>query len=184
MRHGEYENPDKLMPGRSEGFPLSEKGIIETRAAGVFLKDKKIARVFSSPLLRTKQTAEIIAREIGVVGIQFDDRLLELNVGEYTNRPIEHFEKSGFYQDMVQSPATVENIDSVCSRISEFLTEKKELSENILVVTHVYSVRCFLCTIHGTALKDCFQYKPGTSQVFEIYDDINGTKIQSVFPVK
>lgn len=183
IRHGEYDNPSQLMPGRSSGFPLTEKGIRQIRQAGQFLKDKDIAKIISSPLLRTKQTAEIIAQKISIDEIKYDNRLIELDVGDYTRQPLEKFEQSGFYQDMINTPTGIESISGVCDRTFNFLEEiRNRYSENLLIVTHVYSIRCFLCLINNTEIKSCFQYKPKMGEMWEIDSSTKGLIIKSVFP--
>src|SRR5512133_484073 len=49
-------------PGDS---PLSAHGQRQAAAAGVYLHDKAIQRIYASPLLRARQTAEIIAQVVG-----------------------------------------------------------------------------------------------------------------------
>ena len=66
VRHGEYENPDYLFPGRSSGFPLSARGREQVCKLADYFVKKPIAALFSSPLLRTMQSAEIISRTIHV----------------------------------------------------------------------------------------------------------------------
>jgi broad specificity phosphatase PhoE len=62
VRHGQVHNPEKILYGRLPGFRLSDIGREQARAVGAFFKDKPLAAVFSSPLLRARQTAEEIVR--------------------------------------------------------------------------------------------------------------------------
>lgn len=57
VRHGEVHNPDNILYGRLPRFPLSTMGRQQAQAAGRYLKGKNIEAVFSSPLLRARQTA-------------------------------------------------------------------------------------------------------------------------------
>lgn len=59
-RHGNVHNPEKLLYGRMPRFRLSEKGVAEARAAGRFLSGARLAAVYTSPLLRARQTARAI----------------------------------------------------------------------------------------------------------------------------
>lgn len=77
IRHGEYKNPDHLFPGRLSGFPLSEQGKQQANKLAVYFQKKHIDFIYSSPLLRTKQTADIIGKSLHVPVI-FDDRLQEV----------------------------------------------------------------------------------------------------------
>ena len=57
VRHGHVHNPDKILYGRLPRFRLSDKGRRQARAAGRFLSDQPVRGVFSSPMLRARQTA-------------------------------------------------------------------------------------------------------------------------------
>lgn len=60
VRHGQVYNPERIVYGRLPGFPLSELGKRQAQAAAEALRDTPIAAVFSSPLLRAQQTAQIL----------------------------------------------------------------------------------------------------------------------------
>jgi broad specificity phosphatase PhoE len=57
IRHGHVHNPQKILYGRLPRFRLSDKGRMQARAAGEHLAGRPVAAVFSSPLLRARQTA-------------------------------------------------------------------------------------------------------------------------------
>ena len=62
VRHGQVSNPDNIFYGRLPGFGLNDRGRREAQAAGRVLQRTAVAALFSSPLLRARQTArEIIA---------------------------------------------------------------------------------------------------------------------------
>lgn len=66
VRHGEVHNPTDVMYGRLPRFRLSERGVEQAKSAARYLKDHPIVAVFSSPMLRARQTAGIIAAEHGL----------------------------------------------------------------------------------------------------------------------
>ncbi|MCX8021698.1 MAG: histidine phosphatase family protein [Syntrophorhabdaceae bacterium] len=64
VRHGETEyNREEIFRGRKD-IPLNDAGIEQARKTGLFFKDKGIRRIFTSPLLRAKKTAEVIGTTI------------------------------------------------------------------------------------------------------------------------
>ncbi|MGC9395981.1 MAG: histidine phosphatase family protein [Anaerolineae bacterium] len=63
VRHGQVYNPEKVVYGRLPGFPLSELGEQQAQAAAEALRDVPLAAIFSSPLLRAQQTAQILLAE-------------------------------------------------------------------------------------------------------------------------
>jgi broad specificity phosphatase PhoE len=76
LRHGEVENPTKILYGRLPGFRLSALGEEMAKAATAWLQARDITQVFSSPLERARQTAEPIAAQFDLA-VQLDDRLIE-----------------------------------------------------------------------------------------------------------
>lgn len=68
MRHGQSTaNARGVWQGQME-FPLSEEGQHQAALAGQALSRTDYAAIYSSPLARAFQTAEIIARESGFTG--------------------------------------------------------------------------------------------------------------------
>jgi broad specificity phosphatase PhoE len=62
VRHGEVDNPQGVFYGRLPGFGLSARGHQEAESAARALRDRPIAAVYASPLLRARQTARAIQR--------------------------------------------------------------------------------------------------------------------------
>ena len=64
IRHGKTElNKSKVLQGRSN-YPLTGEGVRQAEETAARLGDVTFAHVFSSPLIRAVQTAEIIAPSI------------------------------------------------------------------------------------------------------------------------
>lgn len=78
VRHGEVHNPDLVLYGRIPGFRLSERGHEMAAAAALELvsADRKIGRLYASPLERAQQSAEPIAEVLGLK-IHTEDRIIE-----------------------------------------------------------------------------------------------------------
>jgi broad specificity phosphatase PhoE len=57
VRHGSVQNPSHIFYGRLPGFSLSQKGRREAAVTALALKNLKIEELFSSPLLRCRQSA-------------------------------------------------------------------------------------------------------------------------------
>jgi broad specificity phosphatase PhoE len=86
VRHGEVDNPSRVLYGRIPGYHLSEAGRLMAKAAADFLAGRDVAVIRSSPLERAIETAEPFAAEFGLP-IEVDDRLIE---------PWNHFEGMRF----------------------------------------------------------------------------------------
>ena len=83
IRHGEsVANRDGVIHGRIE-YDLTDRGRGQARAVGGFLRDRVpgIEAVITSPLLRTRRTAETIATVLGLPAPRAHDFLAEIDTG-------------------------------------------------------------------------------------------------------
>jgi broad specificity phosphatase PhoE len=78
VRHGEVHNPRKVLYGRLPRFHLSANGRRQARETGRFLGDLPLAALFTSPLLRARQTAEEIRGFHPHLAMRVDSRLNEV----------------------------------------------------------------------------------------------------------
>jgi broad specificity phosphatase PhoE len=85
------ERPPRLQ-GQHLNSPLSDEGLEQARRTGAWLADQPIAAVFSSPMLRARQTAEAIATLHGL-GVETVDALTEADVGRWEGRPWTQIER-------------------------------------------------------------------------------------------
>ncbi len=78
VRHGEVHNPDGVLYGRLPQFALSDRGHEMALAAANELQKSgaKIAKIFISPLLRTRESAQPIQNAFKL-DVTVDDRLIE-----------------------------------------------------------------------------------------------------------
>lgn len=86
VRHGEVENPHRVLYGRLPGYRLSADGRVMAKAAADFLASRDVVLLRSSPLERALESAEPIATQFGLPVVT-DDRLIE---------PWNHFEGMTF----------------------------------------------------------------------------------------
>ena len=76
VRHGEVENPQKVLYGRQPGWRLSKRGQEMAEVLGEWSKSINLGALHVSPLQRAQETAAPIARAHGIT-ITTDDRLIE-----------------------------------------------------------------------------------------------------------
>jgi broad specificity phosphatase PhoE len=82
LRHGEVENPQRVMYGRLPGYHLSAAGRGMADAAADFFAERPVVALYCSPLERAQETARPVAERLGL-DIVTDERLIE---------PWNHFE--------------------------------------------------------------------------------------------
>lgn len=76
VRHGEVENPQKILYGRQKGWFLSKRGEEMAKVLGEWSKPLNVGAVHASPLERAQQTAKPMADAHGLA-INTDERLIE-----------------------------------------------------------------------------------------------------------
>ena len=95
LRHGQaISNTKDTMSSWPETFdnPLTEVGVGMAQEAAKALKAKSIDLIFASDVLRAKQTAEIVAKALGIE-IIFDERLREINFGSFNGKNLKELEE-------------------------------------------------------------------------------------------
>ena len=141
LRHGySLRNHQKLVSSWPEvkPLPLTEKGERQVKLAARKLKKEKIDLIFSSDILRTRQTAEIVAKELGAE-IEYDLRLRDINLGDFNGKPTAEFYKVFNLRDLFwKRPSNGENWPDCKRRMFEFVKnlEKKYKNKRILIVSH------------------------------------------------
>lgn len=156
VRHGETEwNVKGLVQGHTD-IPLTEKGKKEARQLAKKFSQINFNAVFSSDLLRAKQTAKIITLERNIA-IKTTQALRERSFGRFEGRSLwEDKEYQKLIQDFLRLPKEEKfkksphpEIESDERLISRFITFIREVAVaypggNILVVTHGGVMRAFL----------------------------------------
>ena len=95
MRHGHVHNPSHILYGRMPGFYLSDLGIQQARAAADWLADKPIRAIYSSPMERARQTADIVAERQDGLTAKVDERIIEV-LTPYEGRPTAELAAKGW----------------------------------------------------------------------------------------
>lgn len=88
IRHGQSEaNKKNIIQGHKDSS-LSDFGREQAKTAGEKLLESKISfdAAYSSDLSRASETAKIITEILGIKEIVFDERLREMNLGDYEGR--------------------------------------------------------------------------------------------------
>ena len=151
MRHGETDNNKALVIMGVTNQPMNEKGISQAKAVAKAIEetDLRFNAIYSSPLLRAKQTAEIL-EYLSETPIQFDDRLQEINYGYYEGKSIPvyvHEAHDAFCAKKEDMPEKeMEHYDESLGRVESFLEEMshKDEDDQVLAITHGDYLRGFL----------------------------------------
>ena len=160
LRHGQtpYQlQEEKILYPWPESSPilLTQKGKEQVKRAVEKLKKEKIDTfgklsvnpeqsrridlIYASDIPRTRQTAEMVAQELGVE-IIFDSRLWERNFGIYRGRPKAELQKAFPIrkEKFSRAPSGGKSWNDVKQRVLGLIKDidKKYQGKNILIVSH------------------------------------------------
>ena len=157
VRHGQTAwNVGEIFRGRAD-IPLDETGKREVHLAGETLKDETLHAVYSSPLSRSMETAENIAKfhDISVTPL---DAIIDISYGEWEGMGNQEVQQR--YPDLhalwLSEPHKVlfpggESLDEVRSRTMAALEDLlgKHQDENFALVAHRVPNKVICCALLG-----------------------------------
>jgi broad specificity phosphatase PhoE len=128
IRHGEVHNPGGVLYGRLPEFRLSERGhqMAELAAKDLLEQDRKIGAIYSSPLLRTRESAGHVQQAFSLTPTP-DERLIEpfnifegrkLSAGHILIRPHLYF-----HLRKPSQPSWGEPFESIAARMLEAMND-------------------------------------------------------------
>lgn len=98
FRHGQTDyNAARRAMGRLD-IPLNETGLQQASELADKMSDTKIQAIYSSPLSRAMQTAQIVSGKIGNAPIMQNDGLMERNMGKLQGHVIHKTEDPTEYR--------------------------------------------------------------------------------------
>jgi broad specificity phosphatase PhoE len=180
LRHGEtdWSRERRILGSRDLG--LNSDGLNQAQAAARALVGIDIGEIIAGPLLRTVQTAEVIA---GLFDLEVarDPRLGEMHLGRWEGMPYDAAAVDPDYQRFMEDPAAVrlpgvEQLSDVRDRalasVSQALSDNPGGS-NIVVVSHATIVRLLLCHFLGIELSGFHRLRvnPGAFSMLRFSDD-------------
>ena len=164
MRHGRTDwNVRHKLQGRTD-IPLNEEGRRMAEKAGEEYRDVPLDVCYCSPLVRAKETAEIVLRGRDIL-ILTDDRLREMSFGEYegieNSFSIPDCPVNVIFQhpeDYTRSVGGAETFEELFARTGEFLREVIDPlmneGKNVLIVGHGAMNLSIISRIRKLPIKD------------------------------
>jgi broad specificity phosphatase PhoE len=172
VRHGEVHNPGAIFYGRLPRFRLSEEGRRQAAAAARDLATEPLAAIYTSPLLRARQTGAIIASRHPGVPIRCSTHILEIR----TRRQGElvaglDAERWNFYEP--PKYADDETIAEIAARIEQFCRAvlRRHRGQAVAAVSHGDIVAIARARFAGLPLALASirgEYYPATASILRV----------------
>ena len=178
VRHGQTDwNLTGRWQGQSPLAPaLNETGRRQARAVRAHLQRECISAIYSSDLLRSRQTAQLIAEDLHLpVGLE--PRLREMNLGDWEGMLFEDIQ-AGYPRKLLErardpwntsapggeSPAQVaERVNSAVNEIAA-----RHRGETVLIVADGISLAVILCQARGFPLERLYEHIPANAELCQV----------------
>jgi len=136
IRHGQVHNPDGIIYGRIPRFSLDKRGTEDARMAAEFLRNTPLTALYSSPLLRARQTALALRHHHRNLQVQISSLLIEVLTAFEGRRERDlTAEEMDFYSNTAQP---WEQPADILARTQKFIgkVRKKHPGSHTAAVTH------------------------------------------------
>lgn len=153
VRHGEIDNPKDIIYGRDVDLKLSLKGINQISALAKKLDnlDSKISKIYSSPLLRARQSSDILFKILKLKGrILIEDNFTDADMPALVGKPMKLLRKmkrmgTDQYQKKYIKLGN-ESSDHVIKRVKNafFKILKSNQGKTIIILSHGDPIRFLL----------------------------------------
>jgi broad specificity phosphatase PhoE len=186
LRHGEHVLRGRVLAGRTPGVGLSADGRAEIASVAVRLNGEGIKALYSSPLQRTSETAEILASKLHLP-IQYREDLLELDFGEWTGLTFDAVRRDERWQawSNCRSIAAVpggESMRQVQERVVKALIDLHQIhrDETVLLVSHGDVIRAALLFALGMPLDFYSRIEVGLASISTIHIHDSGIQVRAL----
>jgi broad specificity phosphatase PhoE len=178
VRHGQTDwNLAGRWQGQSPQAPgLNEAGRAQALALRSQLAGKKFAAIYSSDLLRARQTAELLADPLGLP-VNLDPRLREMDLGDWegllSNEISTRFPQLLMERDcnpIHTSAPRGETPECVAERVASALDDIviNHCGEPVLIVAHGISLAAILCLARDIPLEYIYEQVPGNASLLHV----------------
>jgi probable phosphoglycerate mutase len=193
IRHANHDAIGRYLAGQRAGLALNDSGRAQVEALVSTLRDVPLDAVASSPLERTMQTAEPIARDHGLSVCAMPD-LLEFDVGEWTGRtfaeldPTPEWRRFNAVRSLAQAPGG-ETMLGVQQRAVRALFDlrRRHAAGTVAAVFHGDVIRAALLYFLGMPIDffERIEISPARVSVVDLGDEhvrvlqVNGDSVPS-----
>ena len=144
LRHGEVQNDKDVFYANLPGFYLSSKGELQAKDAAIKIKKLfNIKKIISSPLLRARQTADIISEELKIK-VEVSQNIIEWSGPyEWIGKTIKEIQLTDSFKNYNNNALNLRNTSETLKNVYNRFKLEYEKYENTLFVSHQDTIRAF-----------------------------------------
>jgi broad specificity phosphatase PhoE len=184
LRHGQTAWNEGAGVERFRGrtdLPLDATGQAQARVVAARLRSEPLAALYSSPLLRARQTIAPLA-EVASLPVQTHEGLLDIDYGLFQG--LTHVEAATAYPELYAlwwtAPVQVrfpggDTLVDVQARLQAFIDElsTRHPGETVLVVGHQMVNKVLVCTLVGLDLNQVWRIRQDTAGI-NVFQQVDG----------
>jgi probable phosphomutase (TIGR03848 family) len=179
IRHGDNDYLSHTLVGWTPGIHLNARGRAQAERLAERLSRSGVSAIYSSPLERTRETAEPLARRFGIE-VCISEALGEIRTGEWTGRTFEELQQDARWRrfNAFRGGARIpggETMIEVQHRMAAAVeeTRRKHPEETVALVSHGDPIRAILCLCLGMPLDLLYriEIEPASVSVIKLGDD-------------
>lgn len=178
IRHGQTDwNLTGRWQGQATGAPgLNDMGRAQALALRDQLQDVNFSAIYSSDLLRARQTAELIAEPLGLT-VAPEPRLREINLGVWEGMLSSEIEerypqelaeriRDPFHARAPQGESPLEVAERVIAAVDDIAGKHQD--ESVLIVAHGVSLAVIICHAQGFPLDEVYEHVPENAKPYRV----------------
>jgi probable phosphoglycerate mutase len=176
IRHGDIDCVDRI-PGRMAGMHLSSNGKKQASDLLKFFKNRSLDAIYSSPLDRAIETAQMLADQKRLQ-IQICDAFNEIEFGKWTNRKFEELESDfgwkqfHFFRNGAVIPDGESMIEVQSRMVAQLqLLKEKHEEQAFAVFSHNDPIRSVIAFYSGISLDLSLRITIDTGSVSVLHFD-------------
>ena len=160
VRHGVTDATGSRLGGHTDAS-LNATGREQAERVATHLAEHDIAAVYTSPIVRTRETAAIVARPHGLFP-RTQRGLIEVDYGDWTDRPLKELREEDLWPTIQRAPSrvrfpgggTIRGMQAAAVDGIEAIAEAHGDHEVVVAVSHADVIKAILAHHLGTGLDD------------------------------
>ena len=174
VRHGQTDwNLQGRWQGQANDAPgLNDTGFAQALALLDQLPDVNFSAIYSSDLLRARQTAELVAKPLGLT-ITLEPRLREINLGDWEGmlsddiqahypRELEERQHDPFNTRAPKGEAPREVAERILAVVNEIAL--KYPNESVLLISHGLALAVIICLAEEIPMDQVYEHIPDNAK--------------------
>ena len=140
------------------------------------LSNVNFSAIYSSDLLRARQTAELIAKPLGLT-VALEPRLREINLGAWEGmfssdietqypRELEERRQDPFHAHAPNGESPLEVAERVVAAVDEMAS--KHPNASVLIVSHGVPLAVIICHAQGFPLDEVYEHVPENAKPYRV----------------